>query len=242
MFELDSSRFDAVVFDMDGVVTDTAGVHRAAWKRMFDGFLAGRSLPPFSTTDYLRYVDGRPRADGVARFLQSRDVTLPMGTPDDPPEVETVWGLANRKNLDFLRTISESPASTFPSSVALVRELQTRGLGTAVISASRNAARILESAGIGQLFPVRVDGIELERLGLPGKPAPDIFIEAARRLGSTPARAIVVEDAIAGVEAGRKGHFALVIGVDRGQNADELRSHGADVVVGDLADVTVRAS
>ena len=240
--ELDPSRFDAVVFDMDGVITDTAGVHRAAWKRMFDRFLTGRSLPPFSTTDYLRYVDGRPRPDGVARFLQSRDVTLPMGTPDDPPEVETVWGLANRKNLDFLRTISETPASAFPSSVALVRELQTRGLGTAVISASRNAARILESAGIGRLFPVCVDGIELERLGLPGKPAPDIFIEAARRLGSTPARAIVVEDAIAGVEAGRKGHFALVIGVDRGENADELRSHGADVVVGDLADVTVLAS
>jgi alpha,alpha-trehalase len=241
MVELDTGRYDAVVFDMDGVVTDTADVHRAAWKRMFDGFLASRSLPPFERSDYLRYVDGRPRAEGVACFLESRGVTLPTGAPDDPPETETAWGLANRKNVDFLRTIADTPAAVFASTVAFVRELQAAGLGTAVISASRNAARILESAGIPQLFAVRVDGMELERLGLPGKPAPDMFVEAARRLGSTRARAVVVEDAIAGVEAGRKGHFALVIGVDRGDNGDALRSHGADVVVSDLGDVTLRA-
>jgi alpha,alpha-trehalase len=239
MVELDTSRYDAVVFDMDGVVTDTARIHRAAWKRMFDGFLASRSLPPFENRDYLRYVDGRPRADGVARFLESRGVSLPMGAPDDSPDLETVWGVANRKNVDFLRTIADTPAAVFASTVVLVRTLQEAGVGTAVISASRNAARILESAGIPQLFPVRVDGMELERLGLPGKPAPDMFIEAARRLGSSPARAVVVEDAIAGVEAGRNGRFALVIGVDRGENADALRSHGADVVVSDLGDVTV---
>jgi alpha,alpha-trehalase len=239
MVELDTRRYDAVVFDMDGVVTDTARVHRVAWKRMFDGFLATRSLPPFENSDYLRYVDGRPRADGVARFLDSRGVSLPTGTPDDPPEFETVWGLANRKNVDFLQTIAHTPAAVFASTVELVRKLQAARVGTAVISASRNAARILESAGIPQLFAVRVDGAELERLGLPGKPAPDMFIEAARRLGSTPACAVVVEDAIAGVEAGRNGGFALVIGVDRGENADALRSHGADVVVSDLGEVTV---
>jgi alpha,alpha-trehalase len=240
MFELDPNDFDAFVFDMDGVVTDTANVHREAWKRMFDAFLATRSLDPFTSRDYLLYVDGRPRQDGVAELLRSRGVTVPAGAPADPPEAETVWGLANRKNADFLQTIADTPASAFSSSVELIRELQSRGIGTAVISASRNAARILESAGLGDLFPVRVDGIELERLGLPGKPAPDMFIEAARRLGCTPEHASVVEDAVAGVEAATKGDFALVIGVDRGGNADALRAHGADIVVRDLGEIRFR--
>jgi alpha,alpha-trehalase len=237
--------YDAVVFDMDGVITDTATVHAAAWKRMFDDFLAHRAAEagtpfvPFSDDDYLRYVDGRPRDDGVKAFLESRGIHLDRGTPADPPERETVWGLANRKNHEFLRTVDTEGVRAFPSSVELVRDLQAHGIPTAVISASRNAARILDAAGVGDLFPVRVDGIELEHLGLPGKPAPDMFIEAARRLGATPQRSVVVEDAIAGVEAGRAGRFGLVVGVDRKGDGDDLRAHGADIVVGDLGEVAV---
>jgi beta-phosphoglucomutase family hydrolase len=237
--------YDAVVFDMDGVITDTATVHAAAWKRMFDDFLANRGrqtgtqFVPFSDEDYLRYVDGRPRDDGVEAFLESRGMHLDRGTPDDPPQRETVWGLANRKNREFLRTVDTEGVRAFPSSVELVRDLQAHGIPTAVISASRNAGRILEVAGVGDLFPVRVDGIELEHLGLRGKPAPDMFIEAARRLGATPQRSVVIEDAIAGVEAGRAGRFGLVVGVDRKGDGDALRAHGADIVVGDLDEVAV---
>jgi alpha,alpha-trehalase len=240
--ELSTTRFDAVVFDMDGVITDTAGAHEAAWKRTFDEFLRARPQPflPFVHDDYLAHVDGRPRDDGVADFLTSRAIALPYGTPDDPPDADTVWGLANRKNHDFLRVIAAVGAQPFPESVDLVRALQAHGFGTAVISASRNAAQILAAAGIGDLFPVRVDGVELERLALAGKPAPDVFIEAARRLDSVPARAVVVEDAIAGVEAGRAGGFGLVIGIDRTGDGDALRTHGADVVVRDLGAVEVR--
>jgi beta-phosphoglucomutase family hydrolase len=242
---LDVARFDAVVFDMDGVITDTASVHAAAWKQMFDAVLQeqarsdGGAFEPFGPEDYLRYVDGRPRDDGVEAFLRSRNISLPRGSADDGPDVESVWGLANRKNADFLRRVDEGGARTFPTSVALVRELQARGVGTAIISASRNCKRILDAAGIGDLFPVRVDGLELERLGLPGKPDPAMFFEAARRLDAAPERSAVVEDAIAGVEAGRRGSFALVIGVDRGGNAAALRDHGADVVVDDLAAISV---
>lgn len=226
---------------MDGVITDTARVHAAAWKRMFDDFLASRAGPgftPFSGDDYLRYVDGRPRDAGVAGFLAARGIDLPPGAPGDAPERETVWGLANRKNADFLRVLGEHGVDAFPSSVSLVRELQRKRFGTAVISASRNAQRILEAAGIGELFPVRVDGVELERLGLPGKPDPAVFVEAARRLDARPAEAVVVEDAVAGVEAGAAGGFGLVIGVDRVGHADELLAHGAHVVVRDLGEIS----
>jgi len=238
---LSASRVDAVVFDMDGVITDTAGAHEAAWKHVLDDFLHERTsdFVPFDHDDYLRYVDGRPRDDGVAAFLQSRGIELEPGTPDDGPGVETVWGLANRKNESFLHVIAADGARTFPSSVDCVRGLQANGFGTAIISASRNARRILEAAGVGALFPVRVDGLELERLGLRGKPAPDMFLEATRRLGATPARTAVVEDAVAGVEAGRAGRFGLVIGVDREGNGEMLRVHGADVVVADLSAVDV---
>jgi alpha,alpha-trehalase len=239
--EIDTDQFDAVVFDMDGVITDTAVVHFKAWQDTFDSYLRSRPEPfvPFTRADYLAYVDGRPRDDGVDAFLRSRAIVLPRGTRDDAPDPETVWGVANRKNRAFLRVVEHEGVRAFPSSVALVKELQAHGIGTGVISASRNATLILRAAGIADLFPVRVDGIELERLGLAGKPAPDIFVEAARRLGAQPARGVVVEDAIAGVEAGRAGGFALVIGVDRVGHAADLLAHGAGVVVRDLAAVTV---
>jgi alpha,alpha-trehalase len=243
-----ADRYDAVVFDMDGVITDTATVHEAAWKRMFDGFLAAWSerhaVPqaPFTEHDYLKYVDGKHRDDGVESFLLSRDIELPRGTPQDAPDRETVWGLANRKNADFQHALRASGVAAFPTSVAFVRRLQERGIGTAIVSASRNCAQVLESAGIGDLFTVRVDGIVAEDLSLPGKPEPAIFLEAARRLGAAPDRAVVVEDAIAGVQAGRAGGFALVIGVDRTGQAEELRANGADVVVRDLGEICVKGT
>jgi alpha,alpha-trehalase len=233
---LSAVDLDAVVFDLDGVVTDTAVVHGQAWRAMFDPFLSalaersGTSQLPFGEDDYLRYVDGKQRADGVASFLRSRGISLPRGSAKDPPGEETVWALANRKDEAFQQVLATAGARAFPSTVALVRDLQARGLGTAIISASRNCQAILDAAGIGDLFPVRVDGLESARLGLPGKPAPAVFLEAVRRLGATTGRSVVVEDALAGVQAGRDGGFRLVVGVDRVGQADDLREHGADVV------------
>jgi beta-phosphoglucomutase family hydrolase len=241
---IDVRLHDSVVFDMDGVITDTASVHERAWKRMFDAFLAewsartGEPQRPFDRDDYLAYVDGRQRDDGVASLLRSRGIELPRGVRSDPPQLETVWGLANRKNDDFQRVLRDEGARAFPTSVTLVHTLQRMGMGTAVVSASRNCERVLDAAGIGDLFEVRVDGIDAEHLGLAGKPAPDLFLEAARRLGVRPERAVVVEDAVAGVQAGHDGHFALVIGVARALGEEQaLRGHGADVVVRDLAEV-----
>jgi trehalose 6-phosphate phosphatase len=235
---------DAVVFDMDGVITDTASVHAAAWKRLFDRYLqdrverTGERFEPFDADeDYRRYIDGKPRYDGVRSFLASRGIELPEGDPDDPPDRETVCGLGNRKNDFFLEHLREHGAEPYPSTVELVRELRARGVRTAAISASRNMSEVLEAAGVAELFPVRVDGLVAEELGLPGKPDPAVFVEAARRLGVDPARTAVVEDALSGVEAGRRGGFALVIGVDRTGHADALRAAGADVVVGDLGEL-----
>jgi alpha,alpha-trehalase len=245
MVVIDARRHAAVVFDMDGVITDTAVVHRAAWKRTLDAFLDdwssrnGCAQHPFSDDDYYAYVDGKHRDDGVASFLRSRGIDLPRGRGDDGGACETVWGLANRKNVDFQRILERDGVVAFESSVALVRTLQEHGVGTAVISASRNAARVLEAAGILTLFPVRVDGTESARLALPGKPDPAVFVEAARRVGAAPDRAVVVEDAVAGVRAGRAGAFALVIGVDRVGHGPALLANGADVVVHDLAEVAV---
>jgi alpha,alpha-trehalase len=236
---------DAVIFDMDGVVTDTTEVHRLAWAAMFDAYLqhaeirTGRLQQPFGLDDYQRYVDGKHRDDGVRDFLAARGIHLSDGMPDDPVEAETVWGLANRKNAAFQETLAEHGAQVFPSTVHLVRALQAHGIGTAIISASRNCRRVLEAAGVGDLFSVRVDGSESARLGLPGKPDPAVFLEAARRLGADPGRSVVVEDAVAGVQAGRAGHFGLVVGVDRGGHAAELRREGAHVV--DLAAVRLSA-
>lgn len=243
---LSPSRLDAVVFDMDGVVTDTARVHSAAWKLMFDDWLRARAertgvpFEPFTPEDYRRYVDGKRREDGVAAFLASRGIELPAGHADDPAEDrETVAGLGARKNAYFLQRLRTDGTDAYPGTVSLVRELQAAGIGTAIITASRNCGDVLAAAGIPELFPVQVDGRVAAELGLPGKPDPAVFLEAARRLGASPDRTAVVEDALAGVEAGRRGGFALVVGVDRTGHAEELRRAGADLVVADLAELSV---
>lgn len=198
-------ELEAVIFDMDGVVTDTAAIHAAAWKRLFDGYLRERSrrtgepFRPFDIDrDYRRYVDGKPRSEGVRDFLGSRGVVLSEGDPDDPPDRETVRGLGNSKDRYFLEHIKEDRVQPYTGTVHLVRSLQAAGVGTAIISASRNLVEVLDAAGIPDLFSVRVDGVESDRLGLKGKPDPAIFLEAARRLGVEPPRAAIVEDALAG--------------------------------------------
>lgn len=241
-------RLDAVIFDLDGVITDTASVHAAAWKRMFNQFLADRAdrededQQPFSADDYYLYVDGKPRYDGVESFLASRGISIPRGDPSDLPAAETACGLGNRKDELFLSQLREEGVASFPSSIALLHGLRASGCRTAIISASRNCANVLEAAGVAELFDAKVDGVDADELGLKGKPNPAVFLEAARRLGVEPARAAVVEDALAGVEAGRRGSFGLVIGVDRGGHAEELRERGADILVGDLSEVRISAT
>jgi beta-phosphoglucomutase family hydrolase len=234
----------ACLFDLDGVLTQTATVHAAAWKEMFDEFLrarADRTGEPFvefdAAADYHRYVDGRPRADGVRTFLESRGIELPEGTPGDPPTAETVRGLGNRKNELVLELIHRMGVSTYKGSVRYVHAARDAGLRRAVVSASENTREVLASAGIGDLFEERIDGIVAREQQLSGKPAPDTFLAAARALGVAPAEAAVFEDALAGVAAGRAGHFGFVVGVDRVGQAHALRDHGADVVVSDLADL-----
>ena len=232
---------EAVIFDMDGVVTDTASVHAAAWKRLFDEFLEARSRTtgeprvPFDvTTDYLRHVDGRNRYDGVESFLASRGITLPRGDPGDPSDAATVCSLGNRKDRYFHRHLAEHGASAYASTVELIHTLRSRGIRTGLVTASRNADDVLSAAGVSDLFDEKVDGRDASALRLPGKPDPAMFLEAARRLGVSPARAAVVEDALAGVEAGRAGGFRTVIGVARAGQDDALRDAGADVAVDDL--------
>jgi len=237
--------FDAVIFDTDGVITKTAVVHEAAWRRLFNAYLldrAARTGEPFllfTHHDYLLYVDGRPRYDGVFTFLQSRGITLPYGDPGDPPGRETVCGLGNRKDEYFLRHIRERGVEAYPSSIAFVRALRAAGVKTGVFSASRNIVAVLEGAGAADLFDARVDGIVASQLGLPGKPDPATLLETARRLGAGPGRTAVVEDAIVGVEAGRAGGFRLVIGVNRSEEEGALLANGADVEVADLSEVAV---
>lgn len=236
-------RLDAVIFDMDGVVTDTAALHQACWKRVFDGFLkehsaaSGQGFRPFSQDDYLRYVDGRLRYDGVGSFLASRGVSLERGMPSDSPGHQTVCAVGNLKDREFARTLREEGVHAFDTTVTLIKSLRARDMRTAIISSSRNARAVLAAAGVQELFDVTVDGIEAAELGLTGKPDPAIFWAAARRLGVEPARAAIVEDALAGVEAGRRGGFALVVGVDRTGHPGGLKEHGADVVVHDLAEL-----
>jgi alpha,alpha-trehalase len=241
--QADLRDYEAVVFDLDGVLTDTAKVHAAAWKRLFDDFLRGRAeqtataFDEFTEQDYLAHVDGKPRYDGVASFLAARGIDLPSGDPTDPPDAETVCGLGNRKDDLFHEALQTDGVQRFDTSVALVEALRGRGVRTAVVSSSRNCREVVERAGIADLFDERVDGVVVDEEGLPGKPDAAMFLEAVRRLGVSPDRAAVVEDAVSGVEAGRRGGFALVVGVDRHEQADLLLQHGADIVVRDLGEL-----
>ena len=237
----------ACLFDLDGVLTQTAKVHAAAWKKMFDEFLRARAeqtgepFVPFDPVhDYDKYVDGLPRYDGVRSFLASRGIELPEGEPSDPPGAETIMGLGNRKNEVVLRMIREQGVQPYEGSVRYVHAAREAGLRCAVVSSSANARDVLEAAGIADLFDERVDGVVLEREHLKGKPAPDTFLFAARALSVEAKQAAVFEDALAGVAAGRAGGFGFVVGVDRVGQADALREHGADVVVRDLAELLDR--
>jgi beta-phosphoglucomutase family hydrolase len=237
-------RFDAVLFDLDGVLTSTATIHSRCWKEMFDDLLGRRAADekepfrPFDiVTDYKLYVDGKPRYDGVRSFLASRNISVPDGTPADPPTAVTVCGLGNRKDELVKAAIDRGEVESYPGSVALVRRLREQGIRTAVVSSSNNCQAVLRAAGIEGLFDARVDGLVSTEFHLSGKPAPDTFLKAAEMLGVSPARAVVVEDALAGVQSGRAGGFGLVIGVDRGGSREALRAHGADVVVGDLGEL-----
>lgn len=232
------------LFDLDGVLTRTAATHTAAWKQMFDAYLqdraqrTGEPFVPFDPgLDYTRYVDGKPRADGTRDFLSSRDIELPDGERDDPPEAETVHGLGHRKNDLLLELIERDGVETFSGSIDYVRAVRDAGLRTAVVSSSANTRAVLQATGIEQLFDVRVDALVAQEHGLRGKPAPDTFVAAAEQLGGTPADAAVFEDALSGVQAGRAGGFAFVVGVDRAGHAEALSEHGADVVVGDLSEL-----
>jgi beta-phosphoglucomutase family hydrolase len=234
-------KYDAVLFDLDGVITDTADIHAACWKQMFDAYLQkraaerGEPFRPFEiATDYRLYVDGKPRFDGVRDFLTSRGIQLPEGSPDDPPQAETVGGLGNRKNDLVNKVIEEGGVEPYEGSVKLIHQLRHQGFKIAVVTSSQNCEAVLKAAKLDTLFEVRVDGNMIRAQHLAGKPAPDTFLAAARRLGVEPARAVVVEDAISGVQAGCSGHFGLVIGVARKGNAEELRQQGAHLVVNDL--------
>jgi beta-phosphoglucomutase family hydrolase len=233
----------ACLFDMDGVITKTATLHAAAWKEMFDEFLrqradqTGAAFVPFTPQDYDRYVDGKPRLDGTRSFLQSRGIDLPEGTPDDPAGTPTVWGLSTRKNRLVLARIAAGGVEVYPGSVSYVSSAKKNGFKTAVVSSSANTKQVLAGAGLSDLFDVRVDAQFLDAHSLRGKPAPDSFLAAARELGVDAAQAAVYEDALAGVAAGRAGNFGLVVGVDRVGQADQLRAHGADIVVKDLGEL-----
>ena len=237
-------QYDAVLFDLDGVLTMTMKIHASCWKRMFDAYLQDRSArfgethQPFdSVSDYQAYVDGKLRYDGVRSFLASRRIVLPEGIPADTPDLDTVCGLGNRKDLLVREMIAGEGVEVLEGSLAVVRRVRALGLKTAVVSASKNCATILAAAGIRDLFDCIVDGVVADRLGLPGKPAPDTFLTAARELQVAPRRAVVVEDAISGVQAGRAGGFGLVIGIDHHGDKRVLQDNGADIVVEDLAEI-----
>lgn len=235
---VDWDDYQAVLFDLDGVITPTAEVHMRAWARMFGEFLSEHGdSRPYTDQDYFDYVDGKPRYDGVRSFLASRGIALPEGTPEDPPTAQTVAGLGNRKNEVFGRVLREEGVTAYPGSVRLVEQLHERGMPMAIVSSSRNAPDVLAAAGMTGYFAAIVHGGVAAAKGLAGKPAPDTFWEAADELGAPHSSAVVVEDATSGVAAGAAGKFGLVIGVDRGAGAVALTEAGADLVVGDLAEL-----
>ncbi|OBB08996.1 hypothetical protein A5662_08950 [Mycobacteriaceae bacterium 1482268.1] len=237
-------RVRACLFDLDGVLTDTASVHRKAWKEMFDAFLraraerTGEQFVAFDIgADYETYVDGKKREDGVRSFLDSRGISLPDGDPDDDADTETVFGLGNRKNELFHQTLRADGVEVFDGSRRYLEAVAGAGLGVAVVSSSANTREVLEVTGLAKFVEVRVDGVTLREEGIEGKPAPDSFLRAAQLLDTPADQAAVFEDALSGVAAGRAGDFGVVIGVDRVGHAEELRRNGADVVVTDLAEL-----
>ena len=234
----------ACLFDLDGVLTQTAKVHDKAWKETFDAYLKARAEKtgePFKAfdpdKDYDEYVDGKPRYDGVKSFLDSRGIELPWGSPDDPPDKETICGIGNRKNDLVLKLIKEDGVEPYEGSVRFAKAARDAGLRRAVVSSSANCKDVLEAAGIADLFDARIDGVVATREHLRGKPHPDTFLAGAKALGIEPAHAVVFEDATAGVQAGHDGHFGFVVGVDRVDHAEALKEHGADVVVKDLSEL-----
>jgi len=234
----------ACLFDMDGVVTQTASVHDKAWKQMFDEFLRARAestggqFVPFDPVeDYDNYVDGKPRLDGTRSFLAARDIHLPEGSPDDPPGTSTVWGLSNRKNNLVLEVLKRDGVQVYEGSRRYLAAVRAAGMKTAIVSSSANTSQVLDAGGVHDLFDVQVDALVAEERKLRGKPAPDTYLAAASMLGVKPGAAAVFEDALAGVEAGRAGSFGAVVGVDRVGQAAQLREHGADIVVKDLAEL-----
>ena len=238
------AEYEAVLSDLDGVITKTARLHAAAWKRLFDAYFAhvavqtGTTFTPFDLEeDYRLHLDGKPRHDGVRDFLKSRGLSLPLGDPSDNADRETLYGMGNRKDTYFEAALRETGVDTYPGTVEFLRMANHTGLKLAVVSSSHHCAEILEAVCLTPLFDVRIDGRDIDRLRLPGKPAPHAFWEAARRLAVEPHRAIVIEDALAGVRAGQAGGFGFVIGVDRRRQADALREQGADVVVEDLSEL-----
>ncbi len=240
---INPGQFEAIICDLDGVITRTARVHARAWKEMFRDYLKEREqrgeerVEPYRDEDYFRYIDGKPRYDGVQSFLESRDIELPRGQPSDPPESETVCGLGNRKNGIFREMVKKGGVEIFEDNVEVIRRLAARGWKTGIVSSSRNCLTILRAAGLEDLFQTRVDGATEAETGLKGKPAPDYFLKAAEHLGVPPERSIMVEDAVAGVQAGRAGKFELVVGVDLNGQAEELRRNGAHRVVNKLREL-----
>lgn len=235
----DLTAYDAVLFDLDGVITPTAEVHMHAWQRMFEELFAAWNIsPPYTERDYFEYLDGKKRYDGVASLLRSRDVEVPWGESSDPVEADTVCGIGNRKNTYFERVLRAEGIAPYPGSLALLDALGAAGTPIAIVSSSKNAEEVLRAAGIRDRFPVVMDGVIAERDNLASKPAPDVFVEAARMLGVEPSRSVAVEDALSGVQSAVAGGFGLVVGVDRGAGPEVLREAGAHVVVSDLEEFT----
>lgn len=238
--------FESVIFDLDGVITKTAKVHARAWKETFDSYLhlrEKRDSEPFRgfthDNDYLPYVDGKPRYQGVKSFLESRGINIPYGDPGDSPDKETICGIGNKKNKMFNEILKKQGAEVFPSSIEFIKSLRNAGIRVGVASSSKNCQAVLQSVNIEDLFETRVDGVVSAELGLKGKPQGDIFVTAAKNLGTEPVKSVVVEDAESGVEAGKNGGFGLTLGVARADNEKDLKEHGADIVVKDLAEINI---